>query len=107
MIFPFVVSYFKYFTKNYNPKLIITYADRSWSIGNLYKYLGFNYDKKIQPNYYYIIDSIRYHRFNFRKDKLIREGYDTKLTEHEIMLNRKIYRIYDSGNLKFKYISIY
>ena len=94
---------FKYFLKTYNPSQITTYADRSYSNGNLYKQLGFGFIHKTQPNYYYIIDNIRYHRFNFRKDKLIREGFDSNKTEHEIMLERKIYRIYDSGNLKFIY----
>ena len=45
------------------------------------------------------------HRFNFRKDKLIKEGFDSNKTEHEIMLERRIYRIYDSGHLKFKFNS--
>jgi len=94
---------FKYFVKNYDPKMITTYADRSWSNGNLYNQLGFKYEGKTEPNYYYIIDGIRHHRFNFRKDKLVKEGYDPSLTEHQIMLNRKIYRIFDSGNLKFNF----
>ena len=93
---------FKYFVRNYNPKKITTYADRSWNQDNLYEQLGFKYEGKTDPNYYYIIDGIRHHRFNFRKDILVKEGYDTSLTEHQIMLNRKIYRIFDSGNLKFK-----
>ena len=92
---------FKYFIKNYNPKEIISYADRSWSTGDLYEKLGFKFVHKTGPNYYYILDRIRHHRFNFRKDKLIREGADPNKTEHDIMLDRKIYRIYDSGNLKY------
>jgi hypothetical protein len=95
---------FKYFIDNYKPEEITTYADRSISQGKLYKTLGFKFQGKTQPNYYYIIDGIRKHRFNFRKDKLIKEGYDSNKTEHEIMLERKIYRIYDSGNLSYKYI---
>ena len=94
---------FKYFINNYNPQEITTYADRSFSQGNLYSTLGFNFVSKTEPNYYYIIDGIRHHRFNFRKNKLIKEGYDPNKTEHDIMLERKIYRIYDSGNLKFIY----
>jgi hypothetical protein len=94
---------FKHFVKNYDPKIITTYVDRSWSQGNLYKQLGFKCEGKTEPNYYYIIDRIRHHRFNFRKDVLVKEGYDPELTEHKIMLNRKIYRIFDSGNLKFEY----
>jgi len=94
---------FNYFIKNYNPSIIITYADRSFSKGNLYNKLGFEFVEKTQPNYYYIIDGIRKYRFNFRKDKLMKEGYDSNKTEHQIMLERKIYRIYNSGNLKFTY----
>lgn len=94
---------FKYFKNNYNPNEVITYADRSWSQGDLYKKLGFVFIEKTSPNYYYVVDNFRYHRFNFRKDKLIKEGYDKNKTEHEIMLERKIYRIYDSGNLKYNY----
>jgi hypothetical protein len=81
----------------------MSYADRSWSHGDLYNKLGFEFVGKTQPNYYYVIDGIRHHRFNFRKDKLVKEGYDSNKTEHEIMLDRKIYRIYNSGNLKFIY----
>ena len=94
---------FKYFIKNYKPKEVISYADRSWSQGDLYKKLGFNFVRKTPPNYYYIIGNKKYYRFNFRKDKLIREGFDSLKSEHEIMLERKIYRIYDSGSLKMKY----
>jgi len=95
---------FKYFIKNLNPKEIISYSDRSWSQGDLYKTLGFEFVGKTQPNYHYIINGIRNYRFNYRKDILVKQGYDKMKTEHEIMLERKIYRIYDSGSLKFKYV---
>jgi hypothetical protein len=92
---------FKYFIEIYKPKEIITYADRFFSQGYLYKQLGFEFIHKTKPNYYYIINKYRKNRFNFRKDILIKEGYDSNKSEHEIMLERKIYRIYDSGQLKF------
>ena len=95
---------FKYFINNYKPQEITTYADRSISQGKLYKILGFELQGKTEPNYYYIIDRKKYHRFNFRKDILIKQGYDLNKTEHEIMLERKIYRIYDSGNLKYSFL---
>ncbi len=96
---------FKYFLLKYKPNIITTYADRSWSNGNLYKRLNFSFVSKTKPNYYYVIDDKRYHRFGFRKDVLIKQGYDQNKTEHEIMLERNIYRIYDSGNLKFEWNS--
>jgi hypothetical protein len=92
---------FKYFVNNYKPNKIIAFADRSWSEGNLYKKLRFNFICKTSPNYFYIVDGLRHNKFNFKKNKLVKEGYDSNKTEHEIMLERKIYRIYNSGNLKF------
>jgi hypothetical protein len=91
----------KYFVKNYKPEEIISYADRSWSQGNLYKKLGFEFVCKTRPNYYYVIDGHKKYRFSFRKDILVKNGYDPKKSEHQIMNDRKIYRIYDSGHLKF------
>ena len=92
---------FKYFTKNYKIDNISTFADRSHSNGGLYEQLGFEFIHKTQPNYYYIINKNRKHRFNFRKDVLVKEGFDKNMTEHEIMLSRDIFRIYDSGSLKY------
>jgi very-short-patch-repair endonuclease len=92
---------FNFFLKKYNPKQTISYSDRSYSNDNLYKQLGFTLDNITKPNYYYIIDGIRMSHFNFRKNILINDGYDSNKTEHEIMLERNIYRIYDSGNFKF------
>jgi len=94
---------FKYFTVNFNPKNIISYADRSYSNGNLYNQLGFDLSHITAPNYYYVVDDIRKYRYGFRKDILVKEGFDPKKSEHEIMLERKIYRIYNSGNYKYLY----
>lgn len=92
---------FKYFIEKYKPNSVISYADRSWSQGDLYDKLKFKFIHKTQPNYYYVIDGVRKHRFNFRKNILIEQGSDPNKTEHDIMLERKVYRIYDSGNLKY------
>lgn len=92
---------FKYFIRNYQPESITTFSDRSWGEGNFYEKLGFEYVSTTKPNYYYIVNGKRKHRFNFRKDVLVKEGFDKNKSEHNIMLERKIYRIYDSGNNKF------
>ena len=96
---------FKYFIETYNPVKVVSYADRSWSQGDLCQKLGFTFISKTPPNYYYIVDNIRKHRFGYRKDVLIKQGFNTNLSEHEIMSERKIYRIYDSGSLKFTWPS--
>jgi hypothetical protein len=96
----------KYFVNNYAPKKIISYADRRYSTGNLYEKLGFNFVKTTEPNYWYFKkpDYIRYHRFNFRKDVLVKEGYDKNLSEYEIMISRNYFRIFDCGNIKYELV---
>lgn len=99
---------FKYFIRMYNPKTIISYADRSWTMNNggtLYDRLGFENLGTSDVNYHYILDNKRKNRFTFRKDILIKDGFDGKKTEHQIMLDREIYRIYNSGQIKFRYVN--
>jgi hypothetical protein len=47
--------------------------------------------------------NVRFNRFNFRKDKLVKEGYDRNKTEWQIMEERGYFRIWDLGNLKWEY----
>ena len=96
---------FKYFTDNYDVKEVISYSDLSRSNGNMYQQLGFKLLHNSDPNYYYVIDDIRKHRFNFRKDKLVSEGYDPNKTEIEIMSERGYHRIFDCGMQKWGYVS--
>lgn len=96
---------FKYFLKKYSPKSITSYCDLRWSVGNLYEKLGFSLVNKSEPNYFYVVNNIRKNRFCYRKDILVKEGFDANKTEHQIMLGRKIYRIYDCGCNVYKYIT--
>ena len=95
---------FAHFKKIYNPINIISYADRSWTMNNnksIYDTLGFKLESETLPNYFYIIDNVRKNRFMFRKSELIKEGYDGSKTEREIMNDRNIFRIYNSGTMKY------
>lgn len=94
---------FSYFLKKYKPNKVISYSDVRLFQGNLYNTLGFTQKQQSPPNYWYIIGSKRFHRFNFRKDILVKEGYDNKKTEKEIMYERKIFRIYDCGNIRWEF----
>jgi hypothetical protein len=97
----------KHFISQFTPTKLISYADRSWTAENkvsIYKKIGFCKVGKTKPNYFYVMNGIKKSKFNFRKDVLIKEGFDKNKTEHEIMVGRGIYRIYDSGRLKFEYV---
>jgi hypothetical protein len=94
---------FKFFIKNYNPNKIVSYSDVRLFDGKMYETLGFNKISQSKPNYWYVINDIRYHRFNFRKSILVKEGFDKNKTEKQIMFDRGIYRIYDCGNIRWEY----
>ena len=91
----------KYFINKYNPIEIQTYSDNLISDGNLYKKLGFTYIHESKPGYWYVINGIREHRFNWRKQKLVKMGYDKEKTENEIMMELGFLRIYNGGNKKW------
>ena len=87
----------KYFIKNYHPKRIISYADRNWSIGNLYQTLGFVNVGGNGPDYKYVVNDKRVHKSRYKKSKL-----KTTLTESKTMLELGIHRIYDCGKTKYE-----
>ena len=45
---------FNKFINDYHPKFILSYADRRYSDGGLYRALGFIQDGITKPNYIYI-----------------------------------------------------
>lgn len=94
---------FHHFIKNNAFEEIISYADRSWSQGNLYEKLGFSFVKKTQPNYWYINNGIRESRFKYQKSNLNKNPNNKDKTEDMITKEMGLYRIFDSGSLLFRY----
>lgn len=76
-----------YFIKNYSTK-IITFSNNSYSNGNIYLKLNFKKIYELKPDYHYVINNIRIHKFNLRN----------KNTDN-------IFRIYDAGKIKYIYES--
>lgn len=87
----------KYFIKTHSPNKILSYADIRWSNGDLYETLGFDYISTSEPNYQYIINGLRVNKSGYRKSKLVKMFGETDKSEHEIMLDHGIRRIYDCG----------
>lgn len=84
---------FKYFIRKYKPKMVVSYADRCWSQGNLYRKLGFEDVTRRDRNvgYYYVAQTgVRYHRSNFMSN-------EKKRTE-------KFFKIWTCGNYKFLWL---
>jgi len=93
----------KYVLNTYKPSEVITFADLRWGDGKLYQSNGFILDKKLKPDYYYVYQNKRFHKFNFRHNKLkkLLSHYDPNKSEHENCLNNNIFRIYDCGKYRF------
>jgi len=95
---------FKAFIKEVKPLFVLSYSDRNWGKSTLYKKLNFvKSEKKVIPNYFYIINYKRKNRFGYRKDLLVSQGYDKNSTEHLIMQNRNFFRIYDCGSDRWEF----
>lgn len=96
----------KHYTRNHTG-LLVSYANRRWSMGNVYSKLGFTHVKNIDPCYFWIRstnDMILYHRSKFMKHTLEAQlpVYDANLTEAQNMYNNGYSRIWDSGNMVFE-----
>jgi hypothetical protein len=92
---------FNHFIKTYSPSEVQTYSDNLISNGKLYETLNFKYSHTSEPGYWYVIDGIKSHRFNWRKQKLVSMGYDKNKTEEQIMNEMNYYKVYNAGNKKW------
>lgn len=92
----------KHFKASFNAKTIVTYADRRWSRGDIYKKAGFQLDATLPPNYWYVkrnSDTQRFHKAKFRKER-IEANFGPLLeneTEKQAMERLGYSRIHDCG----------
>jgi hypothetical protein len=82
---------------------LISYADRRWSSGNLYKSLGFKFVAETPPSYWYLSNgySKRVHRSALMKHRLVKCEEDKKLTEWQLAQREGYDRIWDCGTTKW------
>lgn len=97
-----LLAHFKRNTADW--KYIYSYADSRWSVGNLYKSIGFNQSRITRPDYQYVIDGELKHRWGFRKDELKKkfpESFDSSKTEYQNMLALGYDRVWNAGGILF------
>lgn len=90
---------FKHFIQVVQPESVISYGDRRWGSGELYRELGFVFDGNTQPGYWYFLPNqgIRIHRYQLRKN----EHDDPNKTEYENRLAQGYLRIWDCGHTRW------
>lgn len=92
----------KRFSNDEKPKSLLTFADRRFSTGGLYKKCGFSVCGVTAPNYFYYKNNILLSRQRCQKHKLHKflENFDNNLTEHQNMYNHNYGCVYDAGHVK-------
>lgn len=86
-----------------NPGSIISYCDRQYSSGNVYKQLGFKESHRTNPGYYWTDTMKLFHRTKFMKHKLSKllDNYDENLSESQNMMNNRYRKYYDCGQIVY------
>lgn len=100
----------KHFVKHHANVSIISYADRRFSTGKLYKSIGFELVGKSQPNYWWCKNKVKLSRYQCQKYKLkniLGDKFDKNLTEEENMRLNDFDKVYDCGNLIYLYKKLY
>jgi len=94
-----ITKLFKHFLKNNINKTIITYADRRYSSGNVYKKLGFAFMRNSNIGYKWVKNNILYNRVQFQKHKLKDklEIFDESFSESQNMFLNGYRKLYDCG----------
>lgn len=92
-----------HFKRNIDWNRIVTFADVTISDGDLYDQTGFSVDGIIPPDYKYVINGKRIHKFNFRHKQLAKklDIYDDSLSEWQNCKNNNIFRIWDCGKKRY------
>lgn len=84
---------------------IVTFSDHEVSDGGLYKKLGFEKDKELKPDYKYIVNKERVHKFNYRRKRFKNDPhliYKEELSESEMAKLNGIDRVWDCGKTRWK-----
>lgn len=90
-----------YFIKQYSPRSIISYSDKCWSTGEVYKKNNFKYCGTSKPSYFYSKDGRTIeNRMSCQKKKLKNKLaiFDDTLTERQNMKNNGYLKIWNCGN---------
>lgn len=96
----------KYAEKQYKPESFITFADHCVSDGGLYENNGFVADKELPPDYTYLVNRERKHKFGYRITKFQNDPnllWEEGMTERELADLNGLPRIWDAGKTRYCY----
>lgn len=94
----------KHVVKKFNANTVTIFSDNEISNGGLYERHGFEKVYELKPDYKYIVGGERKHKFLFRKKRFETDSemiFEDGLTERELADLNGLYRVYDSGKMKW------
>lgn len=92
------------FMRNEDWSEIKTFADLCVSDGALYEECGFTKVATLAPDYKYVVNDRRVHKFNYRKSRFESDPdlfFDPSMTESELATANGLSRIWDAGKIKY------
>lgn len=95
-----------FFVKEVKPDNLISYADRTWSNGKLYRALGFKLEGETKPGYVYVKNNNQevlcwYKSQKHNLKNLLGDQFDSTLSASKNMIKAHYWKVYDCGNLIF------
>lgn len=90
--------------KRIGPGRYVTFADHCVSDGGLYERTGWTKDSEIKPDYRYLVDGARLHKFNYRLARFRRDPgllWEDGLTERQLADLNGLSRIWDAGKTRY------
>lgn len=94
----------KYVDNNIPYTKMTTFADLSISDGTLYEKTGWVKDKILAPDYKYIVNGMRVHKFNYRISRFKSDPnllFEEGMTERQLAEMNGLLRIYDCGKIRY------
>ena len=86
---------FNLFVHAHNPQSIVSFSDNRLFEGSVYEKLGFKFDGKVRPDYYWVRGRHRYNKSGLRKPA------KTVETEHELRTGQGYAKIWDLGKKRW------
>jgi hypothetical protein len=84
---------------------VVTFSDNCVSDGGLYKNNGFVATKQLPPDYMYVVDKQRYHKFGYRLKRFRNDPallWQEGLTEKQLAELNGLERVWDAGKTKWE-----
>ena len=92
------------FVKEHRPTQVVSFSDNTVSDGGVYEQAGFTRDGEIAPDYSYLVEGRRVHKFNYRLNRFRTDPdlkFEPGLTEKELADLNGLPRIYDAGKVRW------